>query len=91
MLIDSTTLPTESFDEVVVYDRGQPVYLPTRKKVPGLWSCTINEIQYNIVMRILLGMETEQQFSPPPVGTTFIKSDFNPFDIQIRLNTIPKE
>lgn len=43
LLVESATYPTEEFGEVAVWIKGQPVYFPTKSKVPGTWECIIPE------------------------------------------------
>lgn len=43
LLIEQATYPTEEVGEVVVWNKGQPIYFPTLMKVPGTFTCTIPE------------------------------------------------
>lgn len=43
LLVESATYPTEELGEVAVWLDGQPVYLPTKSKVPGFFHCVVSE------------------------------------------------
>lgn len=43
MFVSAADLPRETYQESAIWVGGQPVYVPVKTQVPGVWSCTLDE------------------------------------------------
>jgi len=43
MFVSAADLPQETYQESEIWVGGQPVVLPVKTQVPGVWNCTLDE------------------------------------------------
>lgn len=60
-IVTGATIPFETVNEIQVWTRGQAIYLPTKKQVPGEWTCTIEETMFVSTIRMLEGLQKKTQ------------------------------
>lgn len=88
-LVEAANLPTESLGETTIFNRGQAVYIPTRRSVPGTWECTINEVQLSKIFEFFTDLQLKQRFVHIPlIGYKFDMPTVDMFDIKIVSQTL---
>lgn len=91
-LVEAANLPTESLGETTMFNRGQAVYIPTRRSVPGTWECTINEVQLSKIFEFFTNLQLKQRFAHVPLvadkAYMFDMPTVGMFDIKIVSQTL---